>query len=124
MLKKLLSLFFIFVLIFLSGCISEGERGRTGAKGDKGDNGVVVYVNCGNITCIMNQTPNQTAGLNGIDGYMSGEDTSTSTPLVTGYYTATNTTGISISNANPSGSVFLTSLMNPYFVVYIWERTV
>ena len=34
-----------------------------------------------------------------------------------------NTTGITASSANPAGGVSSFSLMNPYFVVYIWKRT-
>jgi hypothetical protein len=40
--------------------------------------------------------------------------------------TATNnsaTTGITAATANPAGGVASFSLMNPYFVVYIWKRT-
>lgn len=39
MIKKIISLFFIISLILVTGCISEGERGKIGLKGDKGDNG-------------------------------------------------------------------------------------
>jgi hypothetical protein len=33
------------------------------------------------------------------------------------------TTGITASSANPAGGVSSFSLMNPYFVVYVWKRT-
>jgi hypothetical protein len=56
-------------------------------------------------------------------GYSNAEDTSTATPLATGYYTGSNTTGISVATANPSGGVTSFSIMNPYIVVYMWERT-
>lgn len=49
-------------------------------------------------------------------------DTSTSTSAATGYSTASSTTGITASTDNPAGGVASFSLMNPYFVVYIWRR--
>ncbi len=78
----LTSLFFIMALVLSSACISSGERGRigaTGAKGDKGDTGSVLYVNCSDTVCIMNQTPNLTAGVNGYTpvfgtDYFNGSD--------------------------------------------------
>lgn len=50
-------------------------------------------------------------------------DTSTSTTTATGYSTASSTTGISATTANPAGGVASFSLMNPYIAVYMWKRT-
>jgi hypothetical protein len=66
------------------------------------------------------QTKNS-ATTGAVTGY--GVDTSTSTQINSGYYTASNTTGITVTNANPAGSVSSFSIMNPYIVVYMWERT-
>jgi hypothetical protein len=66
------------------------------------------------------QTKNS-ATTGAVTGY--GVDASTSTQINSGYYTASNTTGISVTNANPAGSVSSFSIMNPYIVVYMWERT-
>jgi len=52
-----------------------------------------------------------------------GYDASTSTRVNSGYSTSNSSTYITASSSNPSGSVSSFSLMNPYYVVYIWERT-
>ena len=61
----------------------------------------------------------------GLDGWAAG-DTSTNTPLITGYDTGSKVTGISV-NA-PAGAVAeythdSPSHMPPYFTVHAWERT-
>ncbi|MCJ7698070.1 MAG: hypothetical protein MUO73_07060, partial [Thermoplasmata archaeon] len=68
----------------------------------------------------LENTNSATTG--GVSGW-GARDTSTSTPSATGYYTAANTTGITASTSNPAGSVSSFSIMNPYIVVYMWERT-
>lgn len=70
-------------------------------------------------THVENSNNATTGGLRG----WGAPDTSTNTPTATGYSTASSTTGITASTANPSGGVASFSLMNPYFVVYIWKRT-
>lgn len=47
---------------------SGGSQGPQGDPGPAGPAGSVLYVNCGENQCIMNQTPNQTAGPQGIQG--------------------------------------------------------
>jgi hypothetical protein len=62
----------------------------------------------------------------GLDGWAAG-DTSTNTPLITGYDTGSKVTGVTV-NA-PVGAVSelaheaSTSHLPPYFVVYAWKRT-
>ena len=36
--------------------------------------------------------------------------------------TTTNTTGITATTSDPSGGVASFSIMNPWFVVYVWKR--
>jgi hypothetical protein len=67
---------------------------------------------------VENSNNATTGGLRG----WGAADTSTNTPTATGYSTASATTGITASTANPSGGVASFSLMNPYFVVYVWKR--
>jgi hypothetical protein len=70
-------------------------------------------------THVENSNNATTGGLRG----WGAPDTSTNTPTATGYSTASATTGITASTANPAGGVASFSLMNPYFVVYVWKRT-
>lgn len=70
-----------------------------------------------------NHLENSNTATTGALAGWGARDTSTSTSAATGYYTASNTTGISASTANPAGSVSSFSIMNPYIVVYMWERT-
>lgn len=50
-------------------------------------------------------------------------DTSTNTSTATGYSTGSSTTGITASTGDPAGGVSSFSILNPYFVVYVWKRT-
>jgi hypothetical protein len=68
---------------------------------------------------VENSNNATTGGLRG----WGAADTSTNTSTATGYSTASATTGITASTANPAGGVASFSLMNPYFVVYVWKRT-
>jgi hypothetical protein len=52
-----------------------------------------------------------------------GVDTSTSTQIDSGYFTKNQSTGITASSANPVDGMTSISVMNPYIVVYMWERT-
>jgi hypothetical protein len=70
-------------------------------------------------THVENSNNATTGGLRG----WGAADTSTSSSTATGYSTASATTGITASTANPGGGVASFSLMNPYFVVYVWKRT-
>lgn len=70
-------------------------------------------------THVENSNNATTGGLRG----WGAADTSTNTSTATGYSTASATTGITASTANPAGGVASFSLMNPYFTVYIWKRT-
>lgn len=81
----------------------------------------------------------------GLDGWAAG-DTSTNTPLLTGYDTGSKVTGITATSANPAGGVAAVAhtvgqaaqhaaqshtggavadgtVTPPGFVAYIWERT-
>jgi microcystin-dependent protein len=68
---------------------------------------------------VENSNNATTGGLRG----WGAADTSTNTSTATGYSTASSTTGISASTANPAGGVASFSLMNPYIVCYFWKRT-
>jgi hypothetical protein len=68
---------------------------------------------------VENSNNATTGGLRG----WGAADTSTNTSTATGYSTASATTGITATTANPAGGAANFSLMNPYFVVYIWKRT-
>jgi hypothetical protein len=70
-------------------------------------------------THVENSNNTTTGGLRG----WGAADTSTNTSTATGYSTASATTGITATTANPAGGVASFSLMNPYFVVYVWKRT-
>jgi hypothetical protein len=69
-------------------------------------------------THVENLNSATTGGLRG-----ATPDTSTNTSTASGYSTASATTGITATTANPAGGVASFSLMNPYFTVYIWKRT-
>jgi hypothetical protein len=63
----------------------------------------------------------------GLDGWAAG-DTSTNTPLITGYDTGSKVTGITATTANPAGGVAsmthdTPSHLPPYMVVHMWKRT-
>jgi hypothetical protein len=68
---------------------------------------------------VENSNNTTTGGLRG----WGAADTSTNTSTATGYSTASATTGITATTANPAGGVASFSLMNPYFTVYVWKRT-
>ena len=67
----------------------------------------------------LNRFPTTTGGSSGFtaDTSMSG------TPTAVTLTSQSATTGITASTSNPAGGVASFSLMNPYFVVYIWKRT-
>lgn len=69
-------------------------------------------------THVENLNSATTGGLRG-----ATPDTSTNTSTASGYSTASSTTGITATTANPAGGVASFSLMNPFITVYMWKRT-
>lgn len=82
-----------------------------------------------NHTHVVNVTDNghvhgEQAPLSASSGAMKfGIDTNASGTQAAGINTASATTGITATTDAPAGGVASFSLMNPYFVVYVWKRT-
>lgn len=82
---------------------------------------------------IINSGTAGTVGVQGASGASNANASNAATTATNQAATATNqnatatnnatTTGITASTANPAGGVASFSLMNPYFVIYVWKRT-
>ena len=96
--------------------------GETG--GAKTSTAVVEHTHMVNVTDpghfhLTQRYPTATGGSSGftIDTSMSGTLADNTLP------TKAATTGVTAATQNPAGSVASFSLMNPYVVVYMWQRT-
>lgn len=91
--------------------------------GSKTSNAVVNHTHTVNVNDPGHSHTQQvmSAATGGLSGVV--RDTSSNTVVNDARNTATNTTGITATTDNPAGGGTSFSLMNPYFVVYIWKRT-